>query len=125
MVESVDTKDLNSFDPNKVVRVQVPLRAQRESSLSTKKAHVRQLLPGVRFSYILTALLGEVVPGDTARETGEDLVVYRVAGIREPGDGEPVIEDHDTTALDGGRRTGEIEHHRIHADVTDCGDEGA
>lgn len=81
MVELVDTKDLNSFDPNKVVRVQVPLRAQRESSLSTEKAHVRELLPGVRFSYILTALLGEVVSGNAARETGEDLVVYCVAGI--------------------------------------------
>jgi len=39
------------------------------------------LLPGVRFSYILTALLGEVVSGNAARETGEDLVVYCVAGI--------------------------------------------
>ena len=125
MVESVDTKDLNSFDPNKVVRVQVPLRAQRESSLSTKKAHAGQLLPGVHFSFILSALLGEVVSGNAARESGEDLVVDRVAGIREPGDGEPVIEDHDTASLDGGGRIGEIEHHRIHTDVTNCGHESA
>ena len=54
MVESVDTKDLNSFDPNKVVRVQVPLRVQRErgggeSSLDTNKSARQALLPGVRF----------------------------------------------------------------------------